>query len=203
MSDKPEMPDWDDLQDIWRDSPATDMVAMARHARLVWWRMRVNFAIELVLCLVGMGFFGGEILKGAQGIILAFHILFFAFCAGGVWAAFHIRKGAWGEPDGTALSLVTLQIRRSRSAIRYVRINNWGCLAAIPLIALAFHYVDLKRGGLTLEKDLIVYILVGAYALLCVLFPILTRRYVRRKKALIAELEAVAEQLNDRENDPI
>ncbi|NVJ70730.1 MAG: hypothetical protein HWE08_10280 [Alphaproteobacteria bacterium] len=201
MTDKNEMPEWDDLQQLWQDSPDVDMTKLAKHARFVWWRMRLNFAVEVAMCLLGIGFFGWQAITKFAFPDVVMEAFFVVLCAAGIWGAFYIRRGAWGEPDGSALSLVELQIRRAKSAIRYIVINNWGCLAGMPVIALTYWVMYSRHGNLTYERSVTLHVLMGGMAAVFVLFPILTRPYVRKKKQQILELERLAEQLKQADDE--
>lgn len=195
MTHQQEMPEWDDLQDIWQDSPEVDMQRMARHARFVWWRMRINFVLELLVCTVGIGVLGWDLTTQSTPVGYLFDITFILFCLGGIWAAFYIRKGAWGEPDGTALSLVELQIRRARSAIRYIVMNNWGCLAGVFALGLGYWMMYDKLGTFDHEDMRGMNILAVSAGAMFVLFPVLTRPYVQKKQKQIEQLSEMADQL--------
>ncbi|MFC4348458.1 hypothetical protein ACFO5Q_11415 [Kordiimonas lipolytica] len=204
MSTEKNMPDWDDLTDIWQQSPEIDMDKMARHARFVWWRMRVNFAFEVIVCLSGMGLFGWDLLSGSAakqvgGIPLA--IVLFLVCALGLWAAFYVRSGAWGQADGTAQSLIDLQIKRARSSIRYIIVNNWGC--GVGILAFGFIYWSLieRYGSIDApELDTVNYWVTGTM-LFFLLFPFATIPFLKRKRDQLARLEKLACQLTEGDGD--
>ncbi len=197
--DKNEMPDWDELQEVWQASPSIDMQKLARHARFVWWRMRLNFIAEVVLCLCGIGVFGFMLSYDSLANIV-FSISGVVFSIIGLWSAVKIRQGAWGEPDDTAVSLLKLQIARAKSAIRYVKFNIYLSLPAVMLIVVGIWVVYEKHGSFLpadLSDDKYLYIAFFATAcLFIVLFPFLTRNYVKRKEAMIYELEQRLVELN-------
>ncbi len=200
MTENSNMPDWDDLTDIWQQSPDVDMEKMARHARFVWWRMRINFAIEATLCLGGMVLFGwflvtGEAASKVGGVAL--NVVMFVFCSAGLWASCFIRAGAWGRADGTAQSLVDLQIRRARSSVRYLLVNNWGC--GIGLLTFGYIYWSLleRYGAVDAPEMTMVNYWVTGTVLFFALFPFATIPFLKRKRDEIARLEALANQLKD------
>ncbi|NVJ98308.1 MAG: hypothetical protein HWE25_09155 [Alphaproteobacteria bacterium] len=200
MSNQPDMPDWDDLQDLWQDTPEVDMSKLASHARFVWWRMRFNFAFELLACAGGLAFMIWDLWHAEGWIRILFDIFFILFCSGGLWAAFYVRRGAWGDPGETALSLVELQIKRAQSSIRYVQVNNWGCLAGVPIIVMTYLMVH-QQGLITDEKSLVLNILMGIGIATFTLFPILSRPYVKSKRDLVGKLELMAEHLRQQDVD--
>jgi len=198
------MPDWDDLTDIWQQSPDVDMEKMARHARFVWWRMRINFAIEALFCAGGMAFFGWQLVTGDAGAMVGGVPLFvamFLFCGLGLWSSYFVRAGAWGRADGTAQSLVDLQIRRARSSVRYMVVNNWGC--GVGLLTFGYIYWSLleRYGSVDApEMSMVNYWLAGTI-LFFLMFPFATIPFLKRKRDEIARLEALAGQLKDEEGD--
>lgn len=200
MTDNSNMPDWDDLTDIWQQSPDVDMEKMARHARFVWWRMRINFVIEVVLCLGGMGLFGWYLVTGDAASMVggtALSVIMLIFCGLGLWASYYIRAGAWGQADGTAQSLVDLQIRRARSSVRYMLVNNWGC--GVGLLTFGYIYWSLieRYGSIEApELSTVNYWLVGTI-LIFLLFPFATIPFLKRKRDEITRLEVLANQLKD------
>lgn len=206
MTENSNMPDWDDLTDIWQQSPDVDMGKMARHARFVWWRMRVNFAIEAIFCMGGMAFFGWQLITGGASAMVggvALSAAMVIFCGLGLWASYYIRAGAWGQADGTAQSLVALQIRRARSSVRYMLVNNWGC--GIGLLTYSYIYWSLiERYGSFDHPDLSVvnYLMIGAM-LFFLLFPFASIPFLRRKRDEIARLEALARQFEEDEGDEV
>ncbi|SDE37625.1 hypothetical protein [Kordiimonas lacus] len=205
MTENSNMPDWDDLTDIWQQSPEVDMDKMARHARFVWWRMRINFAIEVVLCLGGMALFGWHLVTGDAADKVggtALSVAMLLLCGLGLWASCFIRAGAWGQADGTAQSLVDLQIRRARSSVRYMVVNNWGC--GLGLLTFIYIYWSLiERYGAIDHPELTVanYLMVGTI-LFFLLFPFFTIPFLKRKRDEIARLEALAQQLVDEGDRP-
>jgi len=188
------MPDWDNLQQVWQDTPPVDMGKMARHARFVWWRMRINFALEIIISLTGLVVFA-LLFDPSVPSSMAFSLFGMLFCLAGMWVAVKIRTGAWGEPEDTALSLVELQIRRAKSAIRYIKFNIYLGLAAVTLIPLGFWKLYDNYDKLSVERLNLATGLFIVSFLVIVLFPFVTRPYVRKKRALIKSLHAIAEQL--------
>ncbi|WP_417449698.1 hypothetical protein [Kordiimonas sp.] len=200
MSDRkqePEQPDWDDLKDIWQDSPPVDMARMARTARFVWWRMRFNFVLELLVSIAGVGVFAyllygvgslPQLLLACAGMLLSF---------GGLYAAFRIRKNAWGEPGDTALSLVQLQIRRAQSAILYVKANNWLGIISLSMLPLAYWvlYDGTKEATEERVAHFELFLCLGFAVIVVVLLAMLP--YLRRKQRELKELEQLARQLSD------
>jgi hypothetical protein len=195
MSDKQDKPDWGDLQDIWQTGPAADMAGMARRARFVWWRMRINFVTEVAMCLVGIGFMAHFMWAEASLLRLTFGALMSAFCLFGIWAAFYIRRGAWGAEGGSAQDLIALQVRRARSGIRYVAINNRACALAVPILLFGVVVSIFQSTPTTTYKVWYASLFAGGFMLFSLAFWYFSRRYVAKKRREIRELEEIAAQL--------
>jgi len=190
---------WDELQDVWQDTPPVDMEKLARNARFVWWRMRANFALEVGFSLFGMFIFGTLIDFSSKSATL-FGLVGEIFCIAGIWAAIHIRRGVWEEADGDTLRLVRLQIKRANSEILYVRVNCWLAYASLVLLVLALWFLYDRID--TIEPWRLVR---GSWAFVVVLaviviFPLATRPFVRRKKALVENLQLVESELQQEES---
>lgn len=183
-----------DLQDVWQDTPPVDMQNMAKKARFVWWRMRINFAMEVILSLVGLGVLA-VMIDFSSVAATSFGLVASLYCIGALWAAFHIRKGAWGEAGEDALSLVRLQIKRANSSILYVKLNTYFGYAGLGIIAFGYWFLYEKHGSLTLDRLMIVHWIFGLMALILIIFPIVLRPYVRGKEKEIAKLEELAAEL--------
>ncbi len=192
-------PEWDNLQKMWQDSPEIDMNKLARNAKFVWWRMRINFIIEVLACILGIVLFGLMIdfsqlefsLLGGFGVL---------FCMISLWMAVVIRKGAWGKPDDTALSLINLQIARAKSSIKYIKFNSYMGLGTLVILALGFRIIYIKHGTLlpNAESDPSIYIMLGVLIGLgstAFLFPIIGWVFIKRKRRLINELKTRAAEL--------
>jgi len=193
-NDREEGPNWDDLQGMWQDTPAVDMAKMARSARFVWWRMRVNFVLEIVISVVGLVVFGAFIDFASVPLTLL-GVFGLVYCAVAIWAALRIRRGAWDDTSGDAMSLVQLQIRRAKSTILYIKLNSWLGLAALFLIPLAYWVFYERYGSLSHEKLDMAHWVLGAMAIFLLAFPLVTRPVVHKKKQQIEALEAVRAQL--------
>lgn len=200
MKQQDNMPDWDDLQVLWRQSPALDMDKMARRARFVWWRMRINFALELFFCAFGFGLLVHFMWSNPVMERLIFGGLMTGFLVFGVWAAFWVRAGAWDGADGTALSLVRLQIERARSGIRYARINLWAFAASIPLLSVGV-WAKLTENPAPVDTDFAkLAIFCVAYCALALVFWALARGYIRKKTREIGDLKEAEAQLQSAED---
>lgn len=189
-----QMPEWDDLQDVWQDTPSIDMAKMVRNARFVWWRMRINFALELVLSIVGLLLFGSFV-DFASLPATTLGLLGMFYCAMTMWAAFHIRRGAWDDPGKSALSLVQLQIRRAKSAILYFRLNSWFGYAGLLLIPVGYWVMYERFGSLDHQDMNTVHWVFGGLAVFILGFPLVTLPLVRKKKEELEALEAIEHQL--------
>jgi len=188
------MPNWEDLQKVWQDTPPVDMSKLARQAKFVWWRMRVNFALEIVISFIGLAIFA-SLFEVGEPSSMAFSIFGIFFCIAAIWVAVKIRTGAWGEPEDTALSLVELHIERAKSAVRYIKLNIYLGFAAAALIPLGFWTLYDNYDTVSADRlNLAIGVFVVSF-LAIILFPIVTRPYVRKKRALIKSLQAIAEQL--------
>ncbi len=190
-------PEWDNLQELWQDSPSVDMEKMARKARFVWWRMRVNFVIELLMCGAGLivtlylmyraTTMATYVFAGAAGLL----------SVGGIYAAFRIRRGAWGEPGDTALSLIELQIRRAKSAILYVKANYWLGIVSFAMLPLAWWTITDEDPGIAPDElQRVRYIIVAALAALIMVMMVLWP-YMKKKQRELIELEKIAKQLKE------
>lgn len=196
-----DMPEWDDLQEMWQEqSPDIDMAKLARNARFVWWRMRFNFITEVAACIFGLAVFATffDINSLATMLFAAFGV---GFCIVSLWGAVYIRRGAWGKPDDTALSLLKLQIARAESAIRYIRVNAYMSYGSLLMLGLGYWVIYEEHGTLLpYGEDPFLYffhgVLIGL-GITALLFPIFGRFYIRKKKALIAELEARIDELTE------
>lgn len=200
MTKQDNVPDWGDLQALWRQGPALDMDKMAKQARFVWWRMRVNFALEILFCMVGFGFMAHFMWSNPVIERLIFGGLMTGFLVFGFWAAFWVRAGAWDGADGTALSLVRLQIERARSGIRYARLNLLAYAVSLPLLAVGV-WAKLSENPPSEDKDfsLLVFLCVG-YCLLAPVFWLLSRRYVHKKMRETDDLQDIETQLENGED---
>jgi len=191
-----ETPDWEDLQHVWQDTPPIDMGKLARNARFVWWRMRINFALEVIFCLAGLVIFGSFIDKSSHSAT-AFGLVGVIFSAAGFWAAVHIRRGVWEEAAGDAAGLVRFQIKRAQSELLYVRVNCWLGYASLVLMALALWFFYDRIETVTPTRVTAFKWVLGVVLSVVILFPIVTRPFVRRKKILIEQLQQVELQLQD------
>jgi len=194
-------PDWGALQAVWQDTPPVDMAKLARNARFVWWRMRVNFAFEVGFSLFGMFIFG-TLIDFASWSATFFGLVGEAFCIAGLWASVHIRRGVWDEADGDALGLVRLQIKRANSEILYIKMNCWLGYASLFLLLLGLWFLYDRIDTLEPERLLAVRWVFGVVLAVIVIFPLATRPYVRRKKALIEKLHLVEAELEQEEGEP-
>ena len=192
--DKNGEPDWGALQNVWQDTPPVDMAKLARNARFVWWRMRLNFALEIVFSVAGFYIFARLIDLSSLSASL-FGVVGMVFCIAGFWAAVHIRRGVWGEASEDALGLVRLQLKRARSEILYVRINYWLAYASIILLLLALWFLYDRIDTIEHRKIIAVSWLFAFVLAVIILFPLVTRRFIRRKKALIEKLRRVEAEL--------
>lgn len=183
-----------DLQDVWQDTPPVDMQGMAKKARFVWWRMRINFVMEVIMSLVGLAFLV-TVIDFTSVATTSFGLVASLYCLGALWAAFHIRKGAWGGADEDALSLVQLQIKRAKSSILYVKLNTYFGYAGLIIIALGYWSIFEKLGSLKHDRLVVVHWIFGLMALVLILFPIVLRPYVRRKENEIEKLQELEQEL--------
>lgn len=199
---KDAMPDWDDLQEMWQEqSPDLDMDKLARHARFVWWRMRFNFFSEIAACLIGISAFilFFDITSIATSL---FAIYGSAFCLISLWGSVYIRRGAWGKPDDTALSLLKLQVARAESSIRYVKVNTYLGYGSILILFLGYWVLYEEHGYLfpdfTQEPfQLFFHGLLIGLGISALFVPIFGRSYIRKKQEHIAELEQRIAELTD------
>lgn len=199
--DMREASDWGELQQLWQNSPPVDTDKMARKARFVWWRMRVNFAIELLMC--GAGFVVALYLL-YQAHTLATYVFAFAawlLSTGGLYAAFRIRRGAWGRPGDTAQSLVALQIRRARSAILYVKANYWLGIVSFAMLPLAWWMVVDEDPNITADELLRVKYIIGGGLAALVMVMLALWPYMKKKQSELEELQNIARQLDEDEAD--
>jgi len=194
-ADGDNMPDWDNLQDVWQDTPPVDMAKLVRNARFVWWRMRINFVAEIVASVVGAIVFGTLVdfsslpatLVGGFGML---------YCGIAFWAAIHIRRGAWGSNAGEdALLLVQLQIRRARSMLLYIKLNSWLGYAALLLVVLGYWLLFDRFGSFDNDGFNHVHWVFGVMVFLILAFPLALRPFVRKKKFEISMLEKIEAQL--------
>jgi len=190
------MPEWDDLQNMWQDTPAVDMAKMARSARFVWWRMRVNFAVEIIMSIFGVGVFSMRIdFVSVPASMLG--ILGALYCCLTFWAAIHIRRGAWDNPDKDVLSLVRLQIRRAKSTLLYIKLNSWLGFAGILLLPLVYWVLYERFGTFDHDKVRTVNWVFGGLVLFVIAFPLILRPFTKRKKREISKLEEIEVQLEN------
>lgn len=201
MSDRNDMqdnqPDWEGLTSLWQDSPPVDMQKLARNARLVWWRMRIIATIEMLACIVGAGVFSYMIYDAQSVPQVVFGIFGILFSFGGGYGCLWVRRGAWGQPDGDALSLVRLQIRRAEAGVRYVMFNNWLGLVSLAIFPLAFWVLHDGTRELSAER------LHDFYKLATLAFVVMAVSVVglwpfgRRKKRELEQLREVERQLSE------
>ena len=193
----PDMPDWGALQTMWQDSPHVDMTKMARSARFVWWRMRINFASEILACFIGFGFSGFLLFGHESAAQVALALFLMVFCGLGFYAAFWVRRGAWGDPGGDALSLVRLKIRQAQSGVLYFKANVWLGIMALLLLPLAYWVVfdgTVEVNEARLHR-LIIVVIVSVLAIVGT--PIALWPYYKRKQREIIDLEEIAKQLDE------
>jgi hypothetical protein len=196
MSSSSNLDDMSELQEMWQDTPPVDMQQLAKHERFVWWRMRVNFALEVLVAVAGLVVIGTSLtFSSVPGVVFGF--VAWLYCMGALWAAFRIRRGAWDDAGESALSLVELQIKRAQSSILYVRLNSYFGYIGLGIIALAFWVLEDKHNGLPYSEFGHVYWIFGVMAVFLVVFPFALRPYVRRKEAEVARLEGLAKQLGE------
>jgi hypothetical protein len=196
MGTMPDLDELAELKDVWQDSPDVDMGKMAKHARFVWWRMRINFAFEVVFALIGLVVLGSHVdASSVPGS--AFGIVGSLYCLGALWAAFRIRRGAWAEAGVDALSLVELQIKRAKSSILYIKLNSAFGYLGLVIIALGYWVLLDRYGSLSDERLFVVHWFFGIMTLILLIFPHAFKPYVRRKKEEIRRLIGVAKQLKD------
>ena len=194
---KPGQPDWDDLKELWQESPAVDLEKLARNARRVWWRMRIIATLEILVCLAGFAVFAYMAFDMKSPAQVTFGIFGMLFSLGGGYGCLWVRRGAWGQPEDDALSLVRLQIRRADAAVKYVKLNNWLGLAAIAIFPMAYWVIHDGTRELTPErlanfnKMMLLAIAVMAASIVA-LWP-----YGRRKKRELEELRKVEAQLSE------
>jgi len=192
------MPNWDDLQGMWQDTPPVDMAKMARNAQFVWWRMRVNFVVEILMSVVGVILFGSFVdFVSLSSTLLGLLGMF--YCSLTVWAAVHIRRGAWDDHGEDTLSLVRLQIRRARSTLLYIKLNSWFGYAGIVMVPLGYWVLFDQFGTFDHERMQIVNWVFGGLILFIFGFPLAMRPIVKKKKQEIADLEEVEKQLSEEE----
>lgn len=196
-----DMPEWDDLQEMWQEqSPDIDMGKLARHAWFVWWRMRLNFIIEVIACLGGVGVFAAFFDATSLATML-FSIFGVGFCIISLWGAVYIRRGAWGRPGDTAVSLLKLQVARAESAIRYILVNQYLSYGSIVMLALGYWVIYEEHGTLIpAGEDTSLFffhgVLIGLGIMAC-LFPIFGKYYIGKKKALIQEFQTRIDELTE------
>lgn len=195
MTDRDQMPDWDDLKDLWQQGPNLDMERMARQARFVWWRMRINFVLEILLCTIGVGFMGHFMWSDPTLARLTFGGLMTAFCVFGVWAAFWVRAGAWDSADGTALSLIRLQIERAYAGIRYVKINLWAFAVSFPVLGGGAWAVLTQEPPPSDRRITFLIAFCLGYLVMAFVFWLVSRGYVKRKRREIEDLSEAEAQL--------
>lgn len=190
-------PDWDDLKGLWQESPAVDLGKLARNARLVWWRMRIIAAFEMLCCIAGALVFAYMIYDAESNAQLVFGVFGVLFSLGGGYGCLWVRRNAWGAPDDNALSLVRLQINRAEAAIKYVSLNNWLGLGALAIFPLAYWVIHDGTRELTPErldnfnKMVVVAAIVMGVSIIG-LWP-----YGKRKKRELVELKELERQLSD------
>ncbi len=191
-----ESPDWQQLQKVWQDTPSVDMAKLARNARFVWWRMRLNFGLEIVFSGVGFAIFASFIdLKSLPSTVFGSIGILFSVIS--FWAAFYIRRGVWDAAEEGALELVRFQIKRAQSEILYIRINCWLAYAALILMAAAFWLFFDRLEILDTDRIVKFSVLMGFMVAVIFLFPFVTRPFVRRRVELIEKLKQIECQLQD------
>ena len=190
-------PDWDDLKDLWQESPDIDFAKLAKNAKLVWWRMRILAAVEMMTCVAGVILFGYMVYDAqslAQVVLGGFGVL---FSLGGGYGCLWVRRGAWGQPDDDALSLVRLQIKRAKAAVKYVRLNNWLGLGSAAIFPLAYWVIHDGTRELTPDRLATFNKLVVVAALVMVVSIVSLWPYGRRKRRELEELRDVERQLSE------
>ena len=200
MSDSkniPNQPDWEDLKDIWQDSPPVDMEKMARNARFVWWRMRIITFVELCICVAGAAVFAFAIYQHQTLARAIFGLFGVCFCLGGGYGCLWARRGAWGRAEGDALSLVQLQIQRARAGIRYVKINCWMVLPALGILPLSFWVMNDGTREFSVERADNFYIALAVAGAVVVASVVPLLPYYFKKKRELVELEALRRQLSE------
>lgn len=193
------IPDWENLQEVWQDTPPVNTKNLARSARLVLWRMRINFALEILISVFGVILFGSfiDFVSIPASLLGVFGI---AFSGVAFWAAIHIRRGAWDNPGEDTLSLVQLQVRRAHSMLLYIKLNSWFGYAGLILMPLGYWVLYERFGSLQHERIEVVHAVFGAMALFIIGFPLAMRPFVRKKKREVAELELIEKQLLEDES---
>lgn len=188
------MPNWDELKDVWQDTPPVDMAKLARNAKFVWWRMRINFILEVA----------GAITVAAVSVIevdfaslssIVFFSAFLLFAVVAFWAAVHVRQGAWGSAGDDAEALLDLQINRAKSTIRYIKVNNWLSLSAFLLVPLAYWNIFDGPEQFDAAQMRVIHWAYGAVMVFVVAFPLITRNIIKSKRREIEHLGAVKAQL--------
>ncbi len=192
-----EAPNWDNLQQLWQDSPPVDMDRMAKKARFVWWRMRVNFVIELLMCSVGFVVTLYLLYRATTLATCVFAFSAWLLSSGGIYAAFRIRRGAWGHPGDTAQSLVALQIRRTKSAILYVKANYWLGLVSLAMLPLAWWTIVDEDPNIAADELLRVKYTIGAALIALIVVMVALWPYMKKKQSELEELQDIAKQLEE------
>lgn len=188
--------DWGELQQLWQQTAdGIDLKKLARHARWVWWRMRFLFAIDVIACLVGIGVFV-SIFDASSSALTSFSLFGVLFCSAGLWAAFTVRRGAWGGDTGTALALVQLQVKRARSALLYIKLNVQLSYLALGLVTLGMWVIyDQHDTALPPDRPWAMGMMLGVGIILLVA-PLIARPFRHRYEKRLAELETLEEQLS-------
>ncbi|PCI62240.1 MAG: hypothetical protein COB37_07165 [Kordiimonadales bacterium] len=191
-----DMPNWDELQDVWQDTPPVDMAELARNAKFVWWRMRINFVLEVAGSLTVAAISMIEVDFASLSSVV-FFTAFLLFGVAALWAAVHVREGAWGSAGEDAEALIDLQINRAKSTIRYIKVNNWLSVSAFLLVPLAYWNIFDGPEQFDEAQMRVIHWAYGAVMVFVVGFPLVTRNIIKSKRREIEHLGAVKAQLAD------
>jgi hypothetical protein len=185
---------FEELQGLWQNHEPVDTTAIARKARMIWWRMRILYGIEFIAGIVGcilavyIGFY-------MTPFTIVFGLMLFSYMVLALYEGTRVRKGTWGSDDDTVEGLLKLQIRRAEGVIAYLKMNiriGYYGLILFPMAIVILY--DSDKGLFEPRFINASMVFIGVFILI-LLQPLLFKRPIDKKEAEIANLKEMLETL--------
>lgn len=200
MSDNDQTPDWDNLQDIWQQSPDIDLTKMFKKARFSWWRIRLSLFMNLTICVLGELACAYVLYENRSLATNVFGGIGLIFCWVTAWFTFKHLRSSLGDMSNEPIELLELQIKQLKGLIAFARFNINMTYFGILFSGLAFWVFYDKHGVLFPTDDMTgaqVFVngMIWGIPIGILLCPFIYGNFIKRKTKELRNVEASLDAL--------